>query len=359
MNNSPFNKAEKIKKKLRFVVGGFSGVGKTHFALTFPKPAVIDMERGTDLFEGRAFTFKEGEEEKKATFDFQVFHTSSFKETSEAIEWLRHDYEKVKDDIGSIIVDPYSIVWEAAQSGYIDKLDARVRAGKREDDDLQFQDWRKIKQPWKKMVNNLLNMPCHVVLVCRLDDNIVVKNGKPQTKGVKIDAEKKTFFHGDVVFFLERDEEGDSKNIIGTVKKDRWGLFEVNEKLVNPTFHHWLPIVDQTEGIVEYPSDEEASEKDGDLFEEKQQAEDKVAIIESIKKGGQVMFSRFGERGGEAYSDFIEKAQGEAEANTLAEMVVDDLEKTLVELRVLHSNMQNNDPHSGQQGKQSTTEETT
>jgi len=53
---SPFQKAKSLDKRLKLFLWGDSGAGKTTLALQFPKPVVIDMERGTDLY-GESFDF--------------------------------------------------------------------------------------------------------------------------------------------------------------------------------------------------------------------------------------------------------------------------------------------------------------
>ena len=78
---SPFVKAKGLQKRLKLFLWGDSGVGKTTLALRFPKPVVIDMEGGTDLY-GDAF-------------EFEVLRTITADEAMEAVDWLlksRHDH---------------------------------------------------------------------------------------------------------------------------------------------------------------------------------------------------------------------------------------------------------------------------
>jgi septin family protein len=49
---SPFEPKSKKEKRLKILVYGESGSGKTRFALSLPKLAMIDTEGGTDHYDG-------------------------------------------------------------------------------------------------------------------------------------------------------------------------------------------------------------------------------------------------------------------------------------------------------------------
>ena len=92
---SPFQKAVSVEKRLKLFLWGDSGVGKTTLALQFPKPVVIDMEGGADLY---------GDD-----FKFDVLKAVTADQVADAVDWLRensHDYR-------TLILDPVTVYWDA------------------------------------------------------------------------------------------------------------------------------------------------------------------------------------------------------------------------------------------------------
>lgn len=45
--------AKPVQKKLKLLIYGPSGAGKTHAALTFPRALLVDSESGSDFFAGK------------------------------------------------------------------------------------------------------------------------------------------------------------------------------------------------------------------------------------------------------------------------------------------------------------------
>ena len=83
---TPFRRAESLDTRLKVFLWGDSGVGKTTLSLQFPKPAVIDLEGGTDLY---------GD-----SFDFDVLHVTTADDVMESVEWL-HGNEHSHDRASS------------------------------------------------------------------------------------------------------------------------------------------------------------------------------------------------------------------------------------------------------------------
>ena len=55
----PFQRASALSRRIKLLLWGDAGSGKTTLALQFPRPAMIDLEGGADLYGGK--------------FDFDVF----------------------------------------------------------------------------------------------------------------------------------------------------------------------------------------------------------------------------------------------------------------------------------------------
>ena len=100
--NTGFKKAVvDTTTRLKMLVYGDSGVGKTVTALSFPKPAVIDTERGTTYYGDK--------------FAFDVLPTTSWHETIKNLEAL------VKDPNGykTLVIDPFSILYDDLQEKHL------------------------------------------------------------------------------------------------------------------------------------------------------------------------------------------------------------------------------------------------
>ena len=243
-----FKPAKTKAKYLKIAVYGESGVGKTFFALSFPKPAVIDLEGGTDFYADR--------------FEFSVLDTKSFAEVMEAVNFLgtgKHRFE-------TLVIDPVTVVWSSLLDGRMEfkarDIDRAV-AGEESGTFTGF-DWALLKRFYSMLMTKLLNLPLHVVLTGRQKDEYEVKaNGEMTKKGVKLDAEKSTPYLTDIRFKLV--VEG--KKRLGIIEKDRTGIYDVGQVIENPSFHSFAPAINgKGKRVVTHQLEEEALEQDTLLF---------------------------------------------------------------------------------------------
>jgi hypothetical protein len=308
-----FTKAGEVKKHLKVCVYGSPGAGKTHFALTFPKPAVIDLEHGSDLLADR--------------FDFEVLHTKSCSEVMGAVEAISQNPESFE----TLIIDPISVIWEGLQDAFVEDLEQKIQAGRsrRTDAELQFQDWKSIKRPYRRLMTCLLNIPVNVVLCGRLASEYEMKNGELIKTGMKMEAEKSTPYAPDLLVRLEV-QRGKR---VGIVEKDRSGMFD-GQTIESPSFETFKPILDRMNGteLVVFEDDDEVTRKDAGLFKNPQVEAMKQTVIQA-----QEALSRdFGEEGQTAFQSVLE-AYGVEEVSGLADeqivVVITDLRQGYKELQ--------------------------
>ena len=188
----PFKRAGKSRKRLKLFLWGDSGVGKTTLALRFPKPVVIDMEGGTELY---------GED-----FNFDVISTTDSDQAMQAVDWLAtnaHPYQ-------TLIVDPVTIYWDALQRKWSDIFLRRNKGSKGfkyEYYDLQPKDWLTVKAEFKEFVRKLLALNMAVVVTAR--EKTKYKDGSfMQAAGETFDGEKSLPYMFDVVLRLFLDDAG-------------------------------------------------------------------------------------------------------------------------------------------------------
>lgn len=199
---SPFHRARLLVKRLKFLLWGDSGVGKTTLALQFPKPVVIDLEGGTELY-GDAF-------------DFDVLRASTADEVMQAVEWLLthpHGYR-------TLVIDPITVYWDALQKKWSDIFLRRNKASKGykfEFYDLQPRDWMTVKAEFKELIRKLIALDMNVIVTARQKVQYA-DGGFMRAIGETFDGEKSLPYLFDTIVHLYRDEKG---RFFGENLKDR------------------------------------------------------------------------------------------------------------------------------------------
>jgi len=216
MSKSPFQAAETVQKRLKVLVYGDSGTGKTHFALTFPKPAVIDTEQGTDLFSGR-----------KDIAPFHVIRTKDYKEVMAAVDWIEADGGKTYE---TLIIDPMTVLYQVLQEA------ASQSGGTSRDGGLTYRHWGIIKRMINALYTRLVNLPVHVVVTARQKADYEQKGNELLKVGDKPDADRSTEYLFDIVLRLGVA----NGKYLAQVVKDRSGALK--GILENPSYAMLAPI---------------------------------------------------------------------------------------------------------------------
>ena len=201
---------ERSFKRLKLLIYGPSGAGKTTLAAQFPQPAFLDLEGGTDLY---------GD-----IFNFDVQHISTADEAMQALEWLLTHPRSYR----TLVIDPITIYWDALQKKYSEiflRRNKKSKGYKFEFYDFQPRDWATIKAELKEFLRKLITLDLNVIVIARqkvqYDDN-----GFMKAIGVTFDAEKSLPYLFDTVIRLYRDEDG---RFLGECLKDRSGKLPLGE----------------------------------------------------------------------------------------------------------------------------------
>lgn len=216
-----FTKATGVNKKLKVLVYGQSGSGKTHLALTFPRPAVIDCEGGTELFGGR--------------FDFDVLRTKDLDEVLKALESIN------PAQYDTVVVDPVTVLWQVMMEAGQVAAERRALKQKRNPDEatLTPRDWGIIKRKVNALYTRLVNLPCHVVVCGRVKDVNETRGTEVVKTGERVDAEKSTEYLFDIIVKLEVGKDGKRT---GIVEKDRSGKLQ-GKRILDPSFSSFSDII--------------------------------------------------------------------------------------------------------------------
>jgi hypothetical protein len=216
-----FKKAIKSKSKLRLLLEGVSGSGKTYSSLMLAntlgkKIAVIDTEKGSASLYGKKFAFDECELLPPYTPEKYI----------EAIKFA----EKSGYDV--LIIDSVTHEW-SGDGGVLD-IHSKMTGN-------SYTNWAKLTPRHNKFIEAILQSNMHIIATARAKTDYVLeqKDGKavPKKTGLKTEQREGLDFEFTTVFRLD---DGGSFSC----SKDRMGLFidrfeKLSEKHANEILE-WL-----------------------------------------------------------------------------------------------------------------------
>lgn len=232
-----FQKPDKVRPRVKALVFGASGVGKTYLALSAPeKIAMIDTEAGSSFYADRGLS------------QYAVMHTKTFKEVRDAVRSLAAN----KGEFETLVIDPITTIWETLQDAAA--LARQKKRGSADEVDLELLDWSKIKRLYKSLLTDIVNLPMNVIVTAREKDEVEKRGSELVKVGFKPDAEKGTVYAFDSVIRLVATPEG--RNAI--ILKDRTG--STAKVIENPTFATLFPFMGKpVDGVERKAIDEQAA----------------------------------------------------------------------------------------------------
>lgn len=170
------------KKRLKILIYGPSGVGKTTSAIQLPNNYIIDMEKGTVAYS----------DEIKA-MNSVVFHTTNPYELEKEVDALLAE----KHNFRTLTIDPITTLWINLQAYW----DSRFQDAVGKEDGLQdwgMRYWTKVKKDYKRIRNKLLALDMNVLVIVHQKDKYQGQN----VVGITFDSEKEDDYSFDFVFRL-------------------------------------------------------------------------------------------------------------------------------------------------------------
>ena len=209
-----FKPAGESERRIKLLMWGDTGSGKTTLSLQFPKPAVIDLEGGTEHYGG--------------DFAFDVLKATTADEITAAVDWLvanDHDYR-------TLVIDPITLYWDALQKKWSDIFMRRNKGSKghrQEFYDLQPRDWMTIKAEHKEFIRKLIQLDMNVIVTAR-QKTLYADQGFMRAVGETFDGEKSLPYLFDTILRLHRDDKGRfmAENLKDRTNKFPHGHFEVS-----------------------------------------------------------------------------------------------------------------------------------
>ena len=232
---SLFRPFEEIRVPLKLLVYGDPGTEKTRRALLMPRPIyMIDMENGASSYANLV--------DKGQGF---YLATKSHAELSAALDELM---SRPPGTVGTLIIDPITVVWESIKAGHIERMSRKKRVAP-ENVRFDVAAWGQLKRVYGDLMTRILNSPFHVVMVARGKEKIDERGNK---LGYGYEGEKSTTFLANVV--LECHAQYD------VVLKDRTGTFKEATRRPRVAYTDFLPQTGTATNCIE--TDTEAAEKD-------------------------------------------------------------------------------------------------
>lgn len=202
-------KAQRKKAKLRLGLMGSSGSGKTYSALQLAfglggKVGLIDTEHGS----GELYAH---------LGDYDVIQI----EAPYTVPKYREAIKTFEDaGYGSIIIDSLTHAW-AGEGGLLDKQGQLEKSGKFKN---SFATWREITPEHNKLVEELLNSPCHIIATMRSKTEYVLEvndKGKQVPRKIGLAPVQRDGMEYEMTVVLDI-----SDNHYATATKDRTMLFD-------------------------------------------------------------------------------------------------------------------------------------
>lgn len=255
-----FKPAKAQQAFLKLGLYGPQGSGKTFTSLLIAeglakrmgkKVAYVDTERGTDFY---AQEVKERKVHPEA-FEFDALYTKSISEILSAVASIN------TDEYGVLVLDSMTHIWDAAKNSYEGKL---TKIGT-----MPISAWGKIKKPYKKIIDHILNAKMHVILCGRQGNDMVEDEdtGELKTVGYKMKSEGETGYEVHILIRMEACKGSDVN--VAFVEKDRTSLLH-GKRITNPGFESIalpiLPLLGDKQARIE--CEDEVAAKDAEKFTE-------------------------------------------------------------------------------------------
>lgn len=247
-SRDPFDDPVTHKQYLKIALSGEGGSGKTRAILSFPKPCVIDTEKGTLPYKGK--------------YDFKVKVLNRWIQLDVVLKWLRANpgiYE-------TLAIDSATIFYLDLIQEIVDRI--KIKRGT---EIMSTGDWGIQKRRWAAFLNQLVELPMHVILSFREKseyEDTINKAGdeiRRKTGNFLPEADRQTEYLFDLGYrcHTELNKKDKTTKFLMTCTKTRfdwspkYGIWDITKKRVFRDFFepHAGPMLDAPDAPVVEPTE--------------------------------------------------------------------------------------------------------
>jgi hypothetical protein len=234
MNKDPFVSPKVLPRRMKLFVWGDYGSGKTPLLLSFPSPAIIDLEDGARFYGEDTPRFK--------GTDYKIFPgmPKNLDEFYAIITWLETNQHPYK----TLGIDPITVYYKALCQKWtaIFHKQQQGRAGDKVDYyRLQGSDWPYIHEEFRIFVNRLLRLDMNIIATAH--SKAKYKRGTNMIyDGETFDCGQKIAYMFDTVIQVTKEDTGQKIIRKGVCERDRTGRilegqeFDLNYKMFEQFF---------------------------------------------------------------------------------------------------------------------------
>jgi len=207
-------KPETKEKRLKLLLFGPAGSGKTVAAIQFPNAYIIDTEKGTDNY---AKSINDA-----GSVVYQTCNPDEIHDEIQTLLTVPHDYR-------TLVIDPITMVYNACQEKWNMIFAKHTKnAADKEIADFGMRYWGKVKSNFKAIQRLILQLDMNVIITAHQKD---VYGGNFSKIGVSFDSMKGDDYFFDLIFRLQKNIDN-SRTAYTLKERDEVGCSKFPEKFL-------------------------------------------------------------------------------------------------------------------------------
>lgn len=285
----PGTKATEVKKKLKLLMYGKSGVGKTLAAIQFPSPYLLDIEKGAqhDVY------VKELAKHPEHAVYSEARSVEEIMQICNALKREKHNFK-------TLIIDSLTWVYENLKRAEANALKSRGN----KDGKAFYRHRLNADEKTRELVEYLLELDMNIIVICHATE----EKGEDGTKtGDYIPNCMAGIEHMfDIALYLERKKDGPVKAVPLKSRIENVKLFQP----FNFTFEEMAKRYDESILNTGCEPTPPASEEQVEKMNQLAQSIDEVKVLKALDKAGVQNLSQLDSKQAAKFIDFYEQKVG-------------------------------------------------
>lgn len=275
-----FRKPQERKVGAKVLVEGETGVGKSRFALSFPKSVAFDSEAGIAMYEGRP-------EGKNLEL---VANTQDFNQLQVGMKEVEKMIKKDANAIETMIIDSETKFYQNLTDTALTVEEKKARKAGRDvnDSNISVRGWGRIKNVATRLQNMKIDMSAkgiNVVSVSQISDVKKKVGDNFEVVGYKADMAKNADYDYDIIIHLYTEDQADGTVVYkGKILKDRTGATRKGQVVENPSYEIWKERLESGKALQTIETDLVSDSANAMETLEATIEEEEKAVIERFKE---------------------------------------------------------------------------